>query len=117
MIERRGVPKSNRSALEEMLFLQIRALKLPEPIREHRFHPTRRWRFDAAWPEFMLAVEVEGGQWLKKSRHTTGSGFTADLEKYHHGMELGWNIYRCSAELINDGRAVALIQKLIEAKQ
>ena len=28
---------------------------------EYRFHPTRKWRFDYAWPENKIALEVEGG--------------------------------------------------------
>src|SRR5690606_39740371 len=49
------------SALEDALALHIRAHKLPEPVREYRFHPERRWRFDFAWPDLRVAAEVEGG--------------------------------------------------------
>ena len=104
------------SALEETLALQILVMKLPAPVREYKFHPVRRWRLDFAWPEIMLAVEVEGGGWMTKSRHTSGAGFRSDMDKYHAAMDLGWTIYRCDGALINDGRAVALVQKLIEAK-
>lgn len=38
---------------EETLLLQLRALKLPAPEREYRFHPGRRWRFDFAWPSLI----------------------------------------------------------------
>jgi len=33
---------------------------LPAPVFEYRFHPSRKWRFDIAWPERRVAVEVEG---------------------------------------------------------
>ncbi|BDM64565.1 hypothetical protein NFHSH190041_20170 [Shewanella sp. NFH-SH190041] len=101
------------SALEETLALQIRALKLPEPVREHRFHAVRKWRFDFAWPELMLAVEVEGGAW-SGGRHTRGSGFTKDLEKYSEAMSLGWIVYRVDAALINSGRAIEVIGQLVQ---
>ncbi len=39
--------------------------QLPEPRPEYRFHPTRLWRFDYAWPQERLAVEFDGGQWLQ----------------------------------------------------
>jgi hypothetical protein len=41
----------------------LRAVGLPVPIREHRFAPPRRWRFDYAWPAHRLALEIEGGTW------------------------------------------------------
>ena len=45
--------------------LEVRALVsqvgLPDPVAEHRVLATRRFRFDFAWPEHMVALEVEGG--------------------------------------------------------
>ena len=32
---------------------------LPPCVREHRFRPPRRWRFDYAWPEQLVAFEYE----------------------------------------------------------
>ena len=31
--------------------------------REYKFHKTRKWRFDFAYPDIQLAVEIDGGQW------------------------------------------------------
>lgn len=45
------------SELEETLAFHLKAAKLPAPEREYRFDPERRWRFDFAWPDQMLAVE------------------------------------------------------------
>jgi very-short-patch-repair endonuclease len=73
------------SKAEETLALQIRAVKLPEPVREHRFHAVRRWRFDFAYPDQKLAIEVEGGVW-SVGRHTRGAGFTKDCEKYNTAL-------------------------------
>jgi hypothetical protein len=33
---------------------------LPIPENEYRFHATRKWRLDYAWPVIGLAVEIEG---------------------------------------------------------
>ena len=38
------------SQLEAELALQIRALGLPEPIREYQAIKGRKFRFDFAWP-------------------------------------------------------------------
>lgn len=97
-----------------MLLFQINALKLPAPVTEYRFHPKRRWRFDLAWPELMLAAEIEGGNWVG-GRHTTGSGFEADCQKYDAAMRLGWNIYRCTSAMVKSGQAVQTIEILIHS--
>lgn len=65
-----------------------------EPTPEHKFHPKRKWRFDLAWPESLVALEVEGGVWTG-GRHTRGSGFVKDMEKYNAAACLGWRILRC----------------------
>jgi very-short-patch-repair endonuclease len=100
------------SALESLLEYQIKLGGLPEPIKEHRFHDQRRWRFDFAWPHKMFAVEVEGGAYVQ-GRHTRGSGFEADLEKYHEAMRMGWTVYRCSAKLIKSGQSLILIERIL----
>lgn len=118
------------SKLEAALALQIRACKLPEPEPEYRFGAMaaggpgkglrarlaevglKDWRFDFAWPELMLAVEVEGGGWIK-GRHNTGTGFLEDLKKYGAAQRLGWTIYRTAGELIASGEAVKTIEQLI----
>lgn len=90
--------------------LHIRAHKLPEPVREYRFAPDRRWRFDFAWPApIMLAVEVEGGVW-SGGRHTRGAGYTADMEKYNRASVLGWRVLRFTTEQVKRGEAVAALR-------
>lgn len=103
------------SALEENLLFQVRAIGLPEPVREHRFHATRKWRFDLAWPALKLAVEVEGGTY-SGGRHTRGKGFESDCEKYGEAMLLGWNVYRCTGPMIKKGHAIRTIELLMEMK-
>jgi hypothetical protein len=69
------------------------AAGLPEPVAEYRFDPTRRWRFDFAFVESRLALEVEGGAW-SSGRHTRGSGFVADIEKYNAATLAHWRVLR-----------------------
>jgi len=100
------------SKAEETLAFQIRAVKLPEPVREHRFHETRKWRFDFAYPSQKLAIEVEGGVW-SGGRHTRGSGFTNDCEKYNAALMNGWRVYRCTPDMIKKGIVVADLSILL----
>jgi hypothetical protein len=63
---------------------------LPAPIAEYRFHPTRKWAVDFAWPEHRVALEVEG--W----GHRTKARYGKDLDKYNALAGLGWRLIRCT---------------------
>ena len=101
------------SALEAKMALHIRAFKVPEPVREHRFAPDRRWRLDFAWPEQRVAVECEGGTW-SGGRHTRGSGFEADARKYAAAILAGWRVFRVTEAHIDSGEAVAWITEALK---
>lgn len=62
-------------------------------VKEHYFHPVRKWRFDFALPDKKVAIEYEGLM-SEKSGHTTLSGYTKDTEKYNAAQELGWKVIR-----------------------
>lgn len=105
------------SDLEETLLNQMRMMGLPEPEREYRFAAEalgRQWRLDFFWKHKMLAVEVEGGQWSKKSRHRSGKGFEEDCIKYNAAALLGITVLRYPTDMINDGRAMVQIMDALE---
>jgi very-short-patch-repair endonuclease len=90
------MPSSN---LEER-FLEIwrdeqhrHNMHLPYPEREYFFKPGRRWRFDFAWPDLKVAVEIEGGLWVK-GRHNTATGMLNDMDKYNEAVVGGWKVLR-----------------------
>jgi len=103
------------SRYEAELLQHIKALKLLEPVAEFKFHPKRRWRFDFAWPDILLAVEIDGGTWVS-GRHNTGAGIQNDCDKYEAAMLLGWDIYRCTGAMVSSGRAAQTIEALIKMK-
>lgn len=100
------------SALEETLLFQIKAMGLALPEKEYRFHETRRWRFDFAYPEYQLAVEVEGGTWAG-GRHTRGSGYEKDCEKYNEAALRGWSVLRFTGSMIKSGKAVETLKEAL----
>lgn len=51
------------SAGERALETQLRQTGATGWVRELQFDPARRWRFDFAWSDAMVAVEVEGATW------------------------------------------------------
>ncbi len=97
---------------EETLALHLRARGTPLPVREFRFHPERRWKFDFAWPARKLAVECEGGI-FSGGRHTRGAGYAADLVKYNEAALAGWCVLRFSTDQIRDGSAIEVIRRAL----
>jgi len=88
---------------------------LPTLQHELRFHPYRRWRFDFALSNVMLAFEIEGATWAR-GRHTRGGGFAADCEKYNEAAILGWQVFRFPAEWVYDGRAIQVAERAYLAR-
>ena len=101
------------SKAEENLAFALSVMEVCQPIREHRFHAKRKWRFDFAWPDHKFAVEVEGVTY-EGGRHQRVEGFIADLDKYEAAMLDGWVVYRCSGKQINSGRAVEVISTMLD---
>jgi very-short-patch-repair endonuclease len=87
---------------------------------ELRFHGSRQWKFDFAWPQHKIAVEVHGGvhkmlqaDGTKESgRHTQGKGFTEDREKMNEAVILGWKVLEFTTEMCEDGVALLTLDRL-----
>ena len=80
--------------------------------REHRFHPTRRWRFDLAWPDKKVAVEVDGGAFIS-GRHARGAGIRSDCEKFSEAAAMGWRVLRVLPEHVESGQALGWIERAL----
>jgi very-short-patch-repair endonuclease len=95
------------------------------PITEYRFagqlrRPTTgrpyMFRFDFAWPEIKLAVEVDGGtsmvrrtkrgQLIAIGSHAQDS----DYEKLNLAAELGWTVLRYTVKMLRKNPTACLIQ-------
>ena len=72
-------------------FITLWGTRQPAPTREYKFHPIRKWRFDLAWPDIKLAVELHGAVFAA-GRHTRGMGITGDAEKMNSAIFLGWDV-------------------------
>ncbi len=89
--------------------VQCRAVGLPPPVAEHRFHPVRKWRIDWAWPDRKLALEVEGGVFTQ-GRHSRGVGMVKDMEKYNTLAALGWRLVRATPQQVRNGEALRAVE-------
>lgn len=103
------------SHLEERLALWIAREDLPAPCREFRFAPPRLFRFDFAWPELGIAVEVEGGTFMA-GRHNRGGGMAKDAEKYNLAAQQGWIVFRVTTDMFRDGRAFETVKRALTQK-
>ena len=102
------------SRLERKFLLYWQSLGGPRLEREHRFHPTRKWRADFAHVESRTLIEIEGGIYLAGGgRHNRAAGFVADLEKYLEASLAGWHVVRLADALITAPN----IERLIRAVQ
>lgn len=104
-----------RSLGELALETQLRWVGTPPWESEYRFSPERMWRFDFAWPAALVAVEVEGGTY-SGGRHSRGAGFEADCIKYAEAAIRGWLVIRVTTEMVDDGRAVALVGRALTVR-
>jgi very-short-patch-repair endonuclease len=78
---------------------------------EHRFHPTRKWRFDFARPDIRLAIEIDGGIWTG-GRHSGGQGQLDDFEKGNEAVALGWQILHFDPKQAKNGEAYRFVHYL-----
>ena len=83
-----------------------------ECVKEHRFHPKRKWRFDYAIPEYKIALEVEGGVWTG-GRHIRAQGFLGDMEKYNTATLMGWRVFRTTPDDLYKMATINLLRQAI----
>lgn len=80
--------------------------------QEFKFHGTRKWRADFYLTGTKLLIEVEGGIW-SNGRHTRGSGYQADMEKYNAAAMLGYTVLRFSTADVKSGKAIESIKGMV----
>lgn len=77
----------------------------------------RKWLFDFAWPDVKLAVEVQGGIWMKHGAHNTGTAITRDAEKGNEAALLGWMVLHVTREHIEEGQALTWIRRALDQRK
>tara|TARA_R110002095_G_scaffold165188_5_gene143401 strand:+ start:814 stop:1176 length:363 start_codon:yes stop_codon:yes gene_type:complete len=111
-----GLKKVKKKPDLESVFLKIwrEVTGLPPPEREYQFHPTRRWRLDFAWLKQRVAVEIQGGVFLKgRTGHTSGVGVQRDCEKGNAATSLGWRVLHFTTQDLRQ-KPVQCCEQVIE---
>lgn len=80
-----------------LTYLRVLGKDLPDPEREYEFASERRYRFDFAWPERMVAVEIDGGTRMVGGGRHGGDG---DREKLNLAASKGWRVLRFSGDML-----------------
>jgi very-short-patch-repair endonuclease len=96
---------------EEAFALHCRVEEL-QPVREYVFHSTRKWRFDFAFVEQKIAIEVEG-----RGRHQSDGGFAKDAEKYNAAAKLGWRVLRYTPAMVYRADAINDVMEILKEGQ
>lgn len=90
-------------------------IDLPKYQQEFIFHPVRKWRFDYAWPDIKVALEIHGGIFTN-GRHTRGKGFSEDKVKMNSAQLLGWIVIEATTAQVKDGQMLKWITTAIANK-
>lgn len=98
------------SKLERRLDQQIEDAALPAPRRNYFFMSGRDFELDRAWPDLMIAVEVQG------MAHRIKGKFKRDIEKRALAMLRGWRVLEVDGASIRDGRAIDWLRSLLWEK-
>lgn len=105
----------SKSALETELAMQIYSMVMPLPTREYQAIKGRKFRFDFAWLEHKLLVEVNGGTYTQGA-HSTGRGIARDYEKANLAVLQGWRVLTFDGKAVKSGEAVEVIRQALEVE-
>ena len=95
-----------RSAIEEIMAIDLALSKLPPAVRQYRYLPDRKFRADFAWPDRMVALEVDGAV------HRIKGSFNKSFERAYLLQLAGWTVLHVGREQIISGQALSWIENI-----
>lgn len=111
---------------EDLFAEQCRAYQLPRFERQLLFAKQllgRRWMFDFAFPDYKLAVEIDGvnvqrlgGRLVVLGRHASIDGIRGDNEKINSAILLGWHVLRFLQTDVKPEHAIQMTQRVLAAR-
>ena len=107
---RRKILASTASAQLDLFASYLRQHTGEKVVKEYKFHEVRRWRFDYAFPECKVAIEVDGAVWTL-GRHNRPAGYINDMEKLNTAASMGWLVLRITP----DDRFLLTTRQMVEA--
>ena len=112
VLSRRPAQAAPTESDAETIFAQIaRECGLPDPRRQYTIILAgKRFRIDFAWPEFRIAVEIDGA-----STHSLPGALRADLHRQNSIILDGWLVLRYTWDDLVQRPSGAVIPALISA--
>lgn len=104
------VNRPAESGLELDLLEALRAVKLPEPVRQHtlRLPNGSRIRVDFAWPDLKLCIEPGHSWW-----HGGDEGIRRDNERRLGALAIGWETVQLDESLRRDPAQTAAMVRAV----
>lgn len=104
------------SNLEELLLVRLTTLRKQHtlfahmdtaeltPIRNHAPFAHNDMEFDFCWPNFKIAIEVQGGIDIRtrRSGHLNHAGIRRDMYKLNLAQIHGWMLFQFPPEICKD---------------
>jgi len=100
-------PKKAKPDLEGMLDMQLHSTGISGYRRQVRFHSKRRWKFDFAFEDIKLAIEIHGGTY-SRGAHSRGPHQRKDFEKWSIAGIDRWVILHFDTKDVQGKQRVAL---------
>jgi hypothetical protein len=104
------------SQLELLLLNRLERAGLPLGVTQVYGVPGRLFKFDRAWKEQRVAVDVNGGTFVKGA-HSTGVGIERDCEKACLAALAGWRYLPVTRKQIESGKAIEWIARALGAER
>jgi len=117
--------KSKKSEAEKLFAEQLARVPNLTFVQQLHFAKTikRRWRFDFAFPEFKVAVEIDGvvmkqigGKWFTMGRHADVTGMRGDCMKGNAAIMYGWAVLHFLQDEIKPERALTTTLRVLALK-
>lgn len=93
---------------------QLAQASAPAYVEQLTWHVSRDWRWDIAWPDYQLALELQGGSWTS-GRHNRGAGMAGDYEKHLNATRVGWRVLYLTTDMLHDDPStlIAIISDIL----
>lgn len=104
---------------------QLQMYRTVEYVRELYFAKSirRMWHFDFAFPQYRVAVEIDGtsrrcigGQWILMGRHSTIGGMQKDNEKINSANLLGWHVLRFLTSEVSGRKPLTMTLRVLTSR-